>query len=118
MAIRNRQKYIEDNPVKRMLWAAKTRANKKGLPFNITEEDIIIPTHCPILNIPLQTHTPRGKIRKESISLDRIIPELGYIKGNIEVISFLANTMKSNATPELLILFSKEMLKRYADFGG
>lgn len=43
-----------------------------------------------------------------------IDPTKGYIKGNVEVMSSLANTMKSKATPEQLLHFAQEILKRYA----
>lgn len=107
------KQYFEINPQKRLLWAARRRAKIKQLPFNIEEIDVIIPTHCPYLGIELHPHTPNGFDRQHSMSLDRIIPELGYVKGNIEVISHLANTMKNNATPEQLISFAKEILNRY-----
>jgi len=29
--------------------AAKTRAKRDGLPFDITYQDVIIPAHCPVL---------------------------------------------------------------------
>jgi hypothetical protein len=83
--------------------SAKCRARKKGLEFNIDKEDIIIPELCPIMGFPLKSNT---KLQKDSPTLDRIIPELGYVKGNIWVISALANTMKQNAT--------KEELKKFA----
>jgi uncharacterized protein YejL (UPF0352 family) len=35
-----------------------------------------------------------------SPQLDRLVPELGYVVGNVAVISRLANTIKSNATPQ------------------
>lgn len=46
-----------------------------------------------------------------SPSLDKIIPQLGYVKGNIIVMSMKANIMKANATKEELINFSKNILK-------
>jgi len=109
-----RKAYMSNNPAKRMLWAARRRAKVKGLPFDITEEDIVIPTHCPYTGIELSTHVPRGHSRETIMSLDRIVPELGYIKGNIEVISHLANTMKSNATVEQLQSFAKKVLSRWS----
>jgi hypothetical protein len=41
--------------------------------------------------------------------LDKIIPELGYVKGNVRIISTLANTMKSNATKDQLLTFAKNI---------
>lgn len=110
----NKQNYLDNNPAKRLLWAAKKRAKEQNLPFNIEESDIIIPTKCPYLDIELVTSSRRGDSRENVLSLDKIIPELGYVKGNVEVISHLANTMKSNATEEQLIAFATEILKRYS----
>lgn len=111
--------WYKNNPYKnrpvesRLLWAAKRRANTLNLEFNLELSDIVVPTHCPILKIPLVSTRPRGDSRKDIASIDRIDPTKGYTKDNIEVISWLANTMKSNASPELLLEFSNEMLKRY-----
>jgi hypothetical protein len=89
------------------LWKhAKARAAKKNLPFNIEVEDVLIPDICPIMKEPI---TPVGS-GPFSASLDRIVPELGYIKGNIRVISLLANQMKWNATREQLLTFCKGVL--------
>lgn len=105
--------YFELNVVKRLLYAAKRRSKVQGLEFNLTESDIVVPTHCPYLGIPLVSHRPRGDSRRDIASLDRIDPNKGYTKDNIEVISWLANTMKNNASPELLVAFAKEVLNRY-----
>ena len=102
-----------EKPAIRLYRAAKRRAKDDELDFNLEKSDIIVPTHCPILGIPLAATRPRGDSRRDIASLDRIDPSRGYTKDNIEVISWLANTMKSDATPELLVAFSKTMLKRY-----
>ena len=90
----------------RMFFRAKSRAKKDNIEFNISIDDIIIPAICPILEIPLIKFTGKSGGRKNSPSLDRINPNFGYIKGNIMVISHLANQMKSNANIEELIKFS------------
>lgn len=96
------------------MWqSAKERALKYNLPFEIKIEDIKIPDTCPILNIPL--YSGNGKVHGNSPSLDRIIPNLGYIPSNIWVISYKANTMKSNASKEELIEFSIWVLENLCD---
>lgn len=83
-----------------MLHQAKGRAKKHNLPFDICEEDIHIPEVCPVLKQKLVRRTIYAP------SLDRMVPELGYIKGNIQVISMKANKMKNNATQEELKNFA------------
>ena len=100
---RNKIKRIE-NPELFMLRAAKSRAKRKNLDFNIELSDIVIPEFCPVLNIKLNT-SPNNP-SENSPSLDRIIPELGYVKGNVRVISHLANSMKSSASPSQLLAFA------------
>lgn len=105
----NRNKNIQT-----YLWyAAKRRAKDKSLEFTISKEDIIIPEVCPYLKIELQlSNRTRGTCRDYWPTLDRIDNSKGYIKGNVEVISFKANTMKNNATKEELLLFAVEILCR------
>ena len=76
--------------------------------FNITIEDINIPEKCPVLGIPLVLHKGEGKGPKyDSPSVDRIDSNLGYVKGNVRVISWRANTLKSNANyTEILALYA------------
>jgi len=105
------------NKEKTMLSYAKDRANKKGLEFNIEHTDIVIPNICPVLNIPIFYNRP-GIVKGPCInspSLDRIDNSKGYIKGNIQVISHLANTMKASATREQLIKFAEWVLKVYGN---
>ena len=102
------RQYLKLNIAKTLLYSAKRRAVLYSLPFDICEEDIVIPDLCPILKIPIQ----RGdhKVTASSPSLDRIIPELGYVKGNIQVVSYKANTMKSDATLTELFNFARWVL--------
>ncbi len=104
-------KYRLANPELCMLRAARQRAQKRNLEFNISVEDIVIPDRCPILNLKLQRAIGKGQFLSNSPSLDRIDPSKGYIKGNVWVISQRANVMKSDATKEELILFSKWISK-------
>ena len=80
----------------RMLRAAKCRAKEKGVPFDLSESDITIPEVCPALGIPISISP--GRATDNSPSLDRIIPALGYVRGNVRVISNRANRIKYDAT--------------------
>lgn len=91
-------KYLTENSHYYLYLGAKNRANKAGIPFNIEPEDIIIPAICPVLGLELTRN--RGRVGPNSPSVDKIIPELGYVKGNVRVISYRANTLKSNGTIE------------------
>lgn len=85
-------------PEYRMWAAAKARAKKKGLPFNIELSDISIPAVCPVSGLELKPG--KTKVGANSPTLDRIIPDKGYVKGNVAVISHRANGIKQDASIE------------------
>jgi hypothetical protein len=89
-----------NNPNAELFRHARHRAKRKNIPFDITAEDVIIPETCPVLGIQLQIG--EKVVCNNSPTLDRIKPELGYVKGNIQVLSYRANLLKSNATIEEL----------------
>lgn len=109
------KEYRREHPAKQLIKSAKSRAAVKGIEFNLSEVDITpLPTHCPILGIELISNVGTGAGGKDnSYSLDRIDPTIGYVKGNVQVISHKANSMKFTATKEELLLFSKWITNTY-----
>lgn len=106
--------YRKNNPIQLMLNAARNRARQRGVPCTITKDDLYIPEYCPILGIKLERqvgsgggHTPA------SPSLDKIDPALGYVPGNVQVISQRANVMKNDASVEELRAFADWVEKTY-----
>lgn len=93
--IARRRHRIENMPNFLLYWA-KQRAKAKNIQFDLTVTDIVIPVNCPILGIKLEIG--KGKMHANSPSLDRIIPELGYVRGNVCVISYRANSIKKDAS--------------------
>ena len=71
---------------------------------------------CPILGIKLSRSRFIDGPQDNSPSLDKIIPEKGYVKGNIIVISQLANRIKNDATYDEIYKvanwYEKELRKR------
>lgn len=106
-----------DNWEYKLFRGAKQTAKNKHLVFNLDISDISIPDICPILGVKLlrgndPEYYPRHKY---TASLDRINPKEGYIKGNIWVISWLANKMKQDADSSDLSLFCRNILQLIKD---
>jgi hypothetical protein len=96
--------------VVRNLWRrAKERAKQKGLPFSIDVSDVVIPERCPVLGIAIKKAT--GRLHDYSPSLDRIRPELGYVKGNTRIISQRANRLKCDGTAAEMKLIYEDLLR-------
>lgn len=81
------------------LWtSARDRHRRRGIPFNITLDDIHIPEFCPVLGLRLEPGVGLGGFQDASPSIDRIDPHKGYTPDNIVVMSFRANALKRDAT--------------------
>lgn len=101
------------------LWAWSTwkniaaRAETNHLPFNLHWEDIETPDYCSILFLTLLYDRYRLKTRQDALaSVDRIIPSLGYIRGNIQTISWKANRIKRNRIFHNFEIMRCELVKR------
>ncbi len=101
------------------LWkSAKDRARRSELDFDIEPSDIEVPEFCPVLGIKLFVPSQsegHKKVRPDSATLDRIDPRRGYVKGNVWVISFRANTIKSDATPNELKVIASSYSERLGE---
>ena len=100
--------WLDKNPERRILHQIKSKASKSGVEFNLTLEDIVIPKVCPVFGVPFDK-----RYKPRSTSVDRIDNSKGYIKGNIQIISGLANAMKNQATPAELLRFAEWIKKCY-----
>jgi hypothetical protein len=118
--IRNKNRVIIDGeinwtPVIYNMWRnAKRRAESKNIPFSITKEDIrklFEHPFCYYLGTPL-IPSLGGFSPETSPTLDRVIPDNGYVLGNIVLCSFRANGIKDRATLEDL----KQIISRLEEW--
>ena len=110
----------EDAHIEIMYKGALQRARKDRIPFDIDIEYLksIKTDRCPIFDMELSW----GKIgeghknmAESSPSLDKIKPEYGYIKGNVCIISNLANTIKHNVGYEELYKVADWLYEKYKE---
>ena len=101
----------DKNREKNLFQLARHRALKKGIEFNIEISDIVIPETCPILGLSIKKAIDGN--RDLSPSLDRIDNSKGYVKANIQVVSFKANAMKLTADKSELINFANWVRENY-----
>jgi len=78
---------------------AMQRAKKNSLSFDLTIDylETIATDTCPVFKQKFRWGRHKGKYHDFTPSLDRIIPELGYVQGNVVFISLKANRIKNNA---------------------
>jgi hypothetical protein len=92
-------------------WFAARKADT-SIEFNSLHEfatycKSIAPTHCPILGIEL---TRGDRTLVSNFSIDRINNSLGYVRGNIQIISNRANRLKADASREELCKLARWVL--------
>lgn len=99
------------DPLKYILRGCKRRAQLKNIEFTISISDIEIVDTCPVLGIPIFFY--REQMQDNSVSIDRVDNSLGYIPGNVRLISYRANRLKNDATLEEIELVAS-YIRRYS----
>jgi len=105
-----RRRNIATDPRWRLLQSIRINAPRRGLEVSIEQDDLYIPRFCPYLEIPIYFDGPREMWP----SVDRMDNTKGYVPGNVEVISYKANLMKSDTPNSMLVRFAVNVLKRFA----
>ena len=99
-SMRGRERYrTPEYRIKENLRRIEARAKEKNLAFDLTPSWFIanLPKTCPVFGVDLVWGHGAN-----SPSVDRLIPERGYVQTNCYIISKRANTIKNNATLEEL----------------
>jgi hypothetical protein len=106
--------YRYENTFYRQFIARKQKAIKLRIPFTIEFDQLEQPKYCPILGLELN-YGWSGLNRRDpsKASIDKLIPELGYVPGNVFVISWRANKLKCDMSLqeiEKMLKYIKERL--------
>ena len=97
--------WIDKNLERHMLIRSRTTAKRRGWAFDLELSDIVVPETCPLLGCKLERCTNGSRKKSPGTpSLDRINSSIGYVKGNVWVISWRANAIKTDASLEELKL--------------
>lgn len=89
----SRREADDRNIVRYLIRVARARAKKLGIECTISVNDVPLVHTCPISLREMHRH--RGSFDVDSYTLDRVDPSLGYIPGNVRVISWGANNAKN-----------------------
>jgi hypothetical protein len=104
--LRRRERRME-NFAHTLFIETKSRAKANNLDFNLDPSDLLIPEFCPIIKQKLVADISGRTYNTPTV--DRKDPNKGYVKGNVFVISWIANRIKSDQNdPELF-----EAIARY-----
>jgi len=102
----NFEKWIQRNKTNR-----KAKTSREALSAEYYKTLYV--THCPLLGLELSYDTYIGGVPKNYASLDKIDPQKGYVEGNVQIISFRANTLKNSATLEEMRMLVDNWEKMY-----
>jgi hypothetical protein len=85
-----------------LLSRARRRAKNNNIPFDLDVDYLMtIPSDvCPVFGLELAWCSNTGVRHENAPSLDKLIPELGYVKGNVNWISWRANRIKNDGNLE------------------
>jgi hypothetical protein len=99
----SKEKYIH-----RTCLNIKSKAKRLNIPFDLTTEFLnsIAPENCSVFGTKLNWGGSKDTAKHDSPSLDKIDATLGYVQGNVQWISQLANCMKRDATKDQLRQFA------------
>lgn len=100
--LRHQKRARKQDPIGHALNTLRSTAKQRCMAFALTREDLeaVWTMICPVFGMPLSLTNTRKK--DNSLSIDRIDNDYGYVPGNIAVMSWRANRLKLDASLEEL----------------
>ena len=122
------EKWAHKNPIRyrasALFYAARNRAKKKDIPFDLTRdwiEEKLNHGFCPITGIEFNIkkygrREDYNRVHPHAPSLDQIKPSAGYTKDNVQVVVDQYNKMKSDKTIEETLYLARRIVNHYKAF--
>ena len=119
--IDKQKKWITKNVIKVRVLAAKHRAKRKKIEFDIDEEyinNLLTQQNyrCAYSNVVLNMDSigsDTNHINSDTLSIDRYDPTKGYTKDNVILVTAIVNTMKNDLSHTAFINTINLILKKY-----
>lgn len=107
----NRHQARMEAPISHLFKGAEQRARKKGVPFDLTREYLaeIWTGRCVVTGIEFKGGRGNGP-KFFSPSIDRIIPERGYVQGNVRFVVWALNAMKYDGNDDDVLLLAEAII--------
>lgn len=108
--------------LRRLIASLRSRAKTQSLPFNLTGDDLVMQYHQQNGNcywtgrkfdLTSEYHD-RSRPANYSMSVDKLTPSMGYVKGNVVLCLWKVNQLKNNLTAEEFIEFCSLITKRFS----
>lgn len=97
---------------KMLSWAKyRHRNGQYQSPFDLTEADLEWPDECPALGIKLRYEAQSDRSADDVPTIDRINSSLGYVRGNVQILSRKANRIKNDGSPEEVMMVAVYMAR-------
>lgn len=96
----------------RLYLSSRRSARAQNKQHTIKARDMPTPTHCKYLGMRLEYFSESGR-QPNSASVDRIDNTKGYVKGNIQVISWGANRLKGTLSIEQMVTMARAILAHH-----
>lgn len=94
------KQYNSERPFHYAFGRLRLRAKQNNIPFNLTEEYLVSlwTGTCAVFGSPLCLPYSTKHQDPNKATIDKVIPELGYVVGNVHWVSNKANIIKSFGT--------------------
>lgn len=101
-SIQRGRRYRKKHPIRARLSTVRARVRSANLALDeaaYTRAWENRPTHCPVFGFELYKGWEKVNL-DNSPEMDRVVPELGYVEGNMRVISRRANRLKDDGSAD------------------